>query len=153
MTKASAPNSCASALSGLRFFFNHVAEQQICIEYSLKRKVQKLPTVLPQEDIDNIINAADNLKHRLILMTTYSAGLRSCEVRMLKPEHIESKKMLIKVEKGKGGKQRYTLLAKRLLPKSPLPQMSEHAARTVAGEKKTGDFTRQLLSCRLYPAT
>ena len=112
----SAPNSCASALSGLRFFFNHVSEQQICIEYSLKRKVQKLPTVLPQEDIDNIINATDNLKHRLILMTTYSAGLRSCEVRMLKPEHIESKKMLIKVEKGKGGKQRYTLLAKRLLP-------------------------------------
>ena len=114
--KGSAPNSCASALSGLRFFFNHVSEQQICIEYSLKRKVQKLPTVLPQEDIDNIINATDNLKHRLILMTTYSAGLRSCEVRMLKPEHIESKKMLIKVEKGKGGKQRYTLLAKRLLP-------------------------------------
>ena len=114
--KGSAPNSCASALSGLRFFFNHVSEQQICIEYSLKRKVQKLPTVLPQEDIWNIINATDNLKHRLILMTTYSAGLRSCEVRMLKPEHIESKKMLIKVEKGKGGKQRYTLLAKRLLP-------------------------------------
>jgi site-specific recombinase XerD len=114
--KANAPNSCASTLSGLRFFYNHVAQQQILIEYSLSRKVQKLPTVLPQEDIWKIINATDNLKHRLILMTTYSAGLRSCEVRMLKPEHIESKKMLIKVEKGKGGKERYTLLAKRLLP-------------------------------------
>jgi integrase/recombinase XerD len=114
--KGNAPNSCASALSGLRFFYNHVAEHQICIEYSLKRKVQKLPTVLPQEDIWDIINATDNLKHRLILMTTYSAGLRSCEVRMLKPKHIESKKMLIKVEKGKGSKERYTLLAKRLLP-------------------------------------
>jgi site-specific recombinase XerD len=114
--KGRAPNSCASELSGLRFFYNHVAEQKICIEYSLKRKVKKLPTVLPQEDIWNIINAADNLKHRLILMTTYSAGLRSCEVRVLKPKHIESKKMLIKVEKGKGGKSRYTLLARRLLP-------------------------------------
>ncbi len=114
--KGRAPNSCASELSGLRFFYNHVAEQKICIEYSLKRKVKKLPTVLPQEDIWNIINAADNLKHRLILMTTYSGGLRSCEVRVLKPKHIESKKMLIKVEKGKGGKDRYTLLAKRLLP-------------------------------------
>ena len=82
----------------------------------INKENKKLPTVLPQEDIWNIINATDNLKHRLILMTTYSAGLRSCEVRMLKPEHIESKKMLIKVEKGKGGKQRYTLLAKRLLP-------------------------------------
>jgi len=114
--KGNAPNTCASTLSGLRFFYNHVTQQQICIEYSLSRNVQKLPTVLPQEDIWNIINATDNLKHRLILMTTYSAGLRACEVRMLKPEHIESKKMLIKVEKGKGSKQRYTLLAKRLLP-------------------------------------
>jgi site-specific recombinase XerD len=114
--KGSAPNTCASALSGLRFFYNHVTQQQICIEYSLSRNVQKLPIVLPQEDIWNIINATDNLKHRLILMTTYSAGLRACEVRVLKPEHIESKKMLIKVEKGKGSKQRYTLLAKRLLP-------------------------------------
>ena len=115
--KANAPNSCASTLSGLRFFLQpRYHEQKILIEYSLSRKVQNLPTVLPQEDIWSIINATDNLKHRLILMTTYSAGLRSCEVRILKPENIESKKMLIKVEKGKGGKQRYTLLAKRLLP-------------------------------------
>ncbi len=113
--KGNAPNSCASDLSGLRFFYNHVAQQQICIEYSLSRNVQKLPIVLPQEDIWNIINATDNLKHRLILMTTYSAGLRACEVRVLKPEHIESKKMLIKVEKGKGNKERYTLLSKMLL--------------------------------------
>ena len=113
--KGHAPNSCASVLSGLRFFYNHVAEQQICIEYSLSRKVQKLPTVLPQDDIWNIIHATDNIKHRLILMTTYSAGLRASEVIALKPKNIESKKMLIKVEKGKGGKQRYTLLSKILL--------------------------------------
>ena len=113
--KGNAPNSCASALSGLRFFYNHVAEQKINIDYSLVRKVQKLPTVLPQEDIVNIINATDNLKHRLMLMTTYSAGLRASELIALKPENIDSKRMLIKV-KGKGGKDRYTLLAKRLLP-------------------------------------
>ena len=113
--KGNAPNTCASNLSGLRFFYNHVLKQNISIEYSLSRKVQKLPTVLPQEDIWKIISAADNLKHRLILMTTYSAGLRACEVRLLKPEHIESKKMLIKVEKGKGRKERYTLLSKTLL--------------------------------------
>jgi integrase/recombinase XerD len=55
------------------------------------------------------------LKHRLILMTTYSAGLRASEVIVLKPEHIDSKRMLIKVENGKGGKDRYTLLSERLL--------------------------------------
>ncbi len=110
-----APNSCASALSGLRFFYKHVTKQKISIDYSLARKVQNLPTVLPQEDIWNIINAPNNLKHHLILMTTYSAGLRASEVIALTPENIDSKRMLIKV-KGKGGKDRYTLLAKRLLP-------------------------------------
>jgi integrase/recombinase XerD len=113
--RGNAPNSCASTLTGLRFFYNHVTKQQIPIEYSLSRKVRKLPTVLPQEDICNIINATDNLKHRLILMTTYSAGLRASEVIALKPKNIESKKMLIKVEKGKGSKERYTLLSKMLL--------------------------------------
>ena len=112
--KGNAPNSCASTLSGLRFFYKHITEQKISIDYSLARKVQKLPTVLPQEDIENIINATDNLKHRLILMTTYSAGLRASEVIALKPENIDSKRMLIKV-RGKGDKDRYTLLAKRLL--------------------------------------
>jgi integrase/recombinase XerD len=113
--KGGAPNSCASTLSGLRFFYKHATKQNISIDYSLARKVQKLPTVLPQEDIVNIINAPDNLKHRLILMTTYSAGLRASEVIALKPENIDSKRMLIKVT-GKGGKDRYTLLAKKLLP-------------------------------------
>ena len=113
--KGNAPNSCASTLSGLRFFYKNVTKQKISIDYSLARKVQKLPTVLPQEDVENIINATDNLKHRLILMTTYSAGLRASEVIALKPENIDSKRMLIKV-RGKGDKDRYTLLAKRLLP-------------------------------------
>jgi site-specific recombinase XerD len=48
-------------------------------------------------------------------MTTYSAGLRASEVAALKPEHIDSKQMLIKVERGKGGKERYTLLSRKLL--------------------------------------
>jgi site-specific recombinase XerD len=113
--KGNAPNSCAGVLTGLRFFYNHVTQQQIPIEYCLSRKVRKLPTVLLQDDICNIINAAENLKHRLILMTTYSAGLRASELIALKPKNIENKKMLIKVEKGKGRKERYTLLSKMLL--------------------------------------
>jgi integrase/recombinase XerD len=113
--KGKCPNSCASALSGLRFFYKHVTHQKISIDFSLTRKVRNLPTVLPYEDIWSIISAADNLKHRMILMTTYSAGLRAGEVTALKPENIDSKSMLIKVN-GKGGKQRYSLLAKRLLP-------------------------------------
>ncbi len=113
--KGNTPGSCATVVAGLRFFYNHVADNQIPIVYSFRKKDNKLPTVLTQEEIWELINAAENLKHRLILMATYSAGLRASEVAALKPENIDSKRMLIKVEKGKGGKQRYTILSLKLL--------------------------------------
>ena len=100
---------------GLRFFYNHVADTAGLFSLPIRQKGKKLPTVLTQEEVWNIINAPKNLKHRLILMTTYSAGLRAGEVAALKPENIDSKRMLIKVEKGKGGKQRYTILSSILL--------------------------------------
>jgi site-specific recombinase XerD len=113
--KGNAPNSCYSVLTGLRFFYKHVTEKQIPITYSIRRTQRKLPQVLTMKQIWKIIDATNNLKHRLILMTTYSAGLRVSETIHLKAENVDSKRMLIKV-KGKGGKDRYTLLAKRLLP-------------------------------------
>jgi len=113
--KGNAPNTRGTVLTGLRFFYGHVAKKEIPIDHSACRKVRKLPTVLVQEDIWKIISAPENLKHRLILMTTYSAGLRASEVRALKPEHIDSQRMLIKVENGKGSKDRYSLLSKTLL--------------------------------------
>ncbi len=112
--KGNAPNSCGTVLTGIRFFCNYVMEQEIPVDYSLAKKVRRLPTVLTQEEVWDIINAPTYLKHRLILMTTYSAGLRASEVMVLKPEDIDSKRMLIMVN-GKGDKQRYTLLSTRLL--------------------------------------
>ena len=112
--KANAPNSCYSVLTGLRFFYKYVTEKQIPVTYSIRKTTRKLPQVLTMPEIWKIICATNNLKHRLILMTTYSAGLRASEVIKLGPAHIDSKAMLIKV-KGKGEKERYTLLSKRLL--------------------------------------
>ena len=66
------------------------------------------------QEIWKIICSTNNLKHCLILMTTYSGGFRASETINLMPKHIDSKAMLIKV-KGKGKKDRYTLLSKRLL--------------------------------------
>jgi len=110
-----APEGVAVVVSGLRFFCKHVlGDEQRSPTYGTRR-VRKLPTVLTQEEIWRIINAPKNMKHRLLLMTTYSAGLRASEVIALKPEHIDSKRMLIKVEQGKGGKDRYTLLSTMLL--------------------------------------
>lgn len=113
--KGIAPNSCYSVLTGLRFFFKHVSGKEIPVTYSIRRKPRKLPEVIPKQDVWKIICSANNLKHKMILMTTYSAGLRVSETINLKPENIDSKTMLIKVEEGKGKKDRFTLLSKRLL--------------------------------------
>jgi len=113
--KGNAPNSCGSVLTGLRFFYNNVVQKQITVAYSIRKKPRKLPTVLTMEQVSKLICAPKNIKHRLILMTTYSAGLRASEVMRLKPEHIDSKRMLIKVEDGKGRKDRYTMLSVKLL--------------------------------------
>ena len=112
--KGNAPASCCTALTGLRFFYTHILDKQISVGFRLTKKPRKLPTVLTKEQIWKIICVPKNLKHRLILMTTYAAGLRASEVRRLKPEHIDSKRMLIKVI-GKGRKDRYTMLSAKLL--------------------------------------
>jgi len=108
------PGSVGVVVTGLRFFYNHVANDNIPIDYKRKHS-GKLPTVLTQKQIWDIIDATQNLKHRLILMTAYSAGLRAGEVAALKVEHIEKNRMLIFVENGKGGKDRYTTLSSKLL--------------------------------------
>ena len=113
--RGNSSGTCANVVAGLRFFYNHVYERQVPINCHFKKKRVKLPTVLPQEDVWRIINSPENLKHRLLLMTTYSAGLRAFEVAALKPDDIDSKIMLINVERGKGGRQRYTTLSKKLL--------------------------------------
>jgi integrase/recombinase XerD len=112
--KGNAPNSCNSVLTGLRFFYSNVVNKEISFDFSVKRIPRKLPVVLKKEQIWKIICAPKNLKHRLMLMTTYAAGLRASEVTALKPNHIDSDRMLIKV-KGKGNKDRYTMLSPRLL--------------------------------------
>jgi integrase/recombinase XerD len=114
--KGRAPTTIGSVITGLRFFYNHViCQEHLAPECTFSKKPRKLPTVLSQEQIWKIINATENMKHRLILMATYSAGLRAGEVIALKPEHIHSQRGLIKVVDGKGRKDRYTLLSEKFL--------------------------------------
>jgi site-specific recombinase XerD len=113
--KGNAPASCCTALTGLRFFYSNILDKPISVGFRLTKKPRKLPTVLTKEQIWKIICVPKNLKHRLLLMTTYAAGLRASEVRRLKLEHIDSKRMLIKVAGGKGRKDRYTMLSAKLL--------------------------------------
>ena len=75
------------------------------------KKDNKLPSVLSQNEVVQILQATSNEKHKTILFLIYSAGLRVGEVVRLKSEDIDSARMLIKVNKGKGAKDRYTLLS------------------------------------------
>jgi len=79
------------------------------------RKEKYLPEVLSQEEIVKVMNATVNLKHKAILMTIYSAGLRIGEAINLRVKDIDSKRMQIRVEQAKGKKDRYTLLSNKTL--------------------------------------
>ena len=79
------------------------------------RKEQRIPVVLSGEEVERLIKATANIKHRAILMLAYSSGLRRQEVQFIKPSAIDSSRMQIHVVQGKGKKDRYTILAKKTL--------------------------------------
>lgn len=79
------------------------------------RKTERLPEVISKEEVKNLIDSIQNLKHKCMAQLLYSSGLRRSELLSLKPEHIDSKRMVIKVLHGKGGKDRLTLLSEVLL--------------------------------------
>jgi len=80
------------------------------------RKEKRLPSVLSVQEVQRILEAVENLKHRLLLMLIYSAGLRVGEVTRLKVEDINRDRMLIHVRGAKGRKDRYALLSEKVLP-------------------------------------
>ena len=90
-------------------------KKKFLYEIKRPRKDKKLPVVLSKEEVAKILSSVDNLKHKAILMLVYSAGLRVGEVVRLKPEDIDSKRILIHIKGAKGRKDRYTLLSEMAL--------------------------------------
>ena len=80
-----------------------------------RSRQKKRPRVLSVQETSRLLGVVTNPKHRALLMTVYGAGLRVSEVVRLKPHHIESDRMLIRVEQAKGRVDRYTILQDRLL--------------------------------------
>jgi len=100
----------------LRFFYGVTLGQKEAFERIVfGREPEKLPPVLNAEEIVCFLEAVAGLRNRVALTTAYAAGLRISEVTHLKVASIESKRMLIRVEAGKGGKDRYAMLSPRLL--------------------------------------
>lgn len=109
-------SSCNVVAQGLKFFYRVTLKRSAAqFDIPRARQPQKLPEILAREEVAALIEKTANLKHRLLLMTAYGAGLRLNELCHLKVNHLDSARMTIRVEQGKGAKDRYTLLSPRLL--------------------------------------
>lgn len=100
----------------LRFFYGVTLGQgEIPERIPYARKPRKLPVVLSADEVVRFLEAVPSLKSRAALTTAYAAGLRASEAARLKVGDIDSRRMVIRVEHGKGGKDRYVMLSEQLL--------------------------------------
>lgn len=103
-------------INSIKFYYEVVMEMPNRF-YSVERprKKESLPKVISIEEVHTIINNTNNIKHKCIVSLLYSAGLRRGELLNLKIEDIDSKRMVINVRNGKGGKDRITILSPTVL--------------------------------------
>jgi integrase/recombinase XerD len=115
--KKLATSSILIAISALRFLYKITLKKPWVFEEIIPapKKPQKLPIVLSPEEVMQFLRAVASTKHRVILTTCYAAGLRISEALALKPPAIDSKRMVLRVEQGKGQKDRYVMLSPQLL--------------------------------------
>lgn len=110
------PASLNSAISGLKFFFNVTLDRgDVMAKMQPVHLPRKLPVILSPEEVSRLIAAAGNLKHQTALALAYGTGLRVNEVVNLKVGDIDSQRMTLRVEQGKGQKDRYAMLSPVLL--------------------------------------
>ena len=103
-------------LTGLRFFYRTtVSRPDVLTKVSSVHQPEKLPLILSMEEITRLLEATENLKYKAALSVSYGAGLRACEVVHLTTQDIDSERMLIRVEQGKGSKDRHAMLSQNLL--------------------------------------
>ncbi len=110
------PNTVAQHLAALRFFYVKTLQKAWSIaETPYPKKAVHLPTILSQEEVAQLIDAAHPPLHRTLLMALYATGLRRAELARLKVSDVDSQRMVIHVQGGKGRKDRDVLLSPKLL--------------------------------------
>jgi site-specific recombinase XerD len=110
------PPAMNSTVAALRFFFTHTLDRPDISRKLIRfRYARKLPTVLSADEVARLLAATKCLKHRAALAVAYGAGLRVAEVASLKMGDIDKDRMLIRVERGKGGRYRHAMLSPDLL--------------------------------------
>jgi len=105
-----------AAIAALRFFFTVTLERPDLVRpLRIVTEPRKAPVVLSQEEVARLLEAAPGLKYKAALTVAYGAGLRVSEVANLKVSDIDSERMTLRVEQGKGQRDRYVMLSPRLL--------------------------------------
>jgi len=115
--KKLSPSSIHTIVAALRFLYKVTLKRDWTFRNALPlpKKQQKLPIVLSPEEVQKFLDCVQNIKHRAILTTCYAAGLRISEAVHLKPTAIDGQRMVMRVEQGKGQKDRYVMLSPKLL--------------------------------------
>src|SRR5438067_2214620 len=110
------PVSINAAITGLKFFFDVTLDRRELIAKMRPVRVPRtLPVVLSRDEVARLIAAAGNLKHQTALSVAYGAGLRASEVVALKVTDVDSERMTLRIEQGKGRRDRYAMLSPVLL--------------------------------------
>ena len=110
------PKTVRLHVSALRFFFVKTLRRRYLLDDTPYPKApQRLPLILSVEEMARLIDAADGLYHRTMLMVLYSTGIRSAELLQLQVADIDSRRMLIHIRQGKGGRDRFVPLSPTLL--------------------------------------
>ena len=102
---------CNQARAALQAFYGVLRQPEKAADLPRMQEPKKLPAVLSREEVGRLLRATSNLKHKALLMMAYSAGLRVGEVVRLRVSDIDSERRQIRVQGGKGQKDRYTLLS------------------------------------------
>ena len=103
-------------VAGIKFLYKTTLNREEVVEKIRYPKAKKkLPVVLDLAEIKALLSVMENLKHRALLTITYSSGLRISEAACLKVTDIDSKRMMVRVQQGKGGKDRYSILSQTAL--------------------------------------
>lgn len=114
--KNASPSALNQAVCALRFLYRiTLAKTWLIAHIPYAKKPRTLPIVLSRDEVSRFFECIPNLKHRAIVMTAYATGLRVSEVLSLRASDIDSQRMMIRVEQGKGRKDRYVMLSPHLL--------------------------------------
>lgn len=110
------PVAINATITGLKFFFDiTLGRPELMLKMTHVAVPRKLPVILSPEEVGRLIAAAPNLKHQAAMSVAYGAGLRVSEVVSLKVGDIDGERMTLRVEQGKGRKDRYAMLSPVLL--------------------------------------